>query len=122
MSEKAHYTGHRQRLRERFTKVGAGGLADYELIELLLFGALPRGDIKPLAKNLLTRFGGVGAILAAAPRSLAEVDGAGNAVVHALKLAEAVSIRMLGDQLKDRPSAQLLAHLPQCKLEQNRPI
>ncbi|MEC9454543.1 MAG: hypothetical protein VYE58_05650 [Pseudomonadota bacterium] len=74
MSEKAHYTGHRQRLRERFAKAGAEGLADYELIELLLFGALPRGDVKPLAKNLLAR---VGAVLAAEPRALGEVDGAG---------------------------------------------
>ena len=77
MSGKAHYTGHRKRLRERFAKVGADGLADYELIELLLFSALPRGDVKPLAKNLLKRFGSGGAILTAEPRALAEVDGAG---------------------------------------------
>ncbi len=99
----AHYTGHRQRLRERFAKIGADGLADYELIELLLFSALPRGDVKPLAKSLLARFGSVGAILSAEPRALAEVEGAGKAVVHALKLAEAVSLKTLRDQLQGRP-------------------
>ena len=113
MSEKAHYTGHRQRLRERFAKAGAEGLADYELIELLLFGALPRGDVKPLAKNLLARFGSVGAVLAAGPRA---PDGAGQAVVHALKLAEAAAIRMLGDQFRDRPViANWKALLDYCK-------
>jgi len=116
LSEKAHYTGHRQRLRERFSKAGADGLADYELIELLLFSALPRGDTKPLAKNLLKRFGSVGAVLAAEPRALAEVAGAGKAVAHSLKLAEAVSLRMLRDQLKDRPViANWKALLDYCK-------
>ncbi len=116
LSEKAHYTGHRQRLRERFAKAGADGLADYELIELLLFSALPRGDVKPLAKSLIKRFGSVGAILAAEPRALAEVEGAGMAVVHTLKLAEAVSLRMLRDQLKDRPViANWKALLDYCK-------
>ena len=117
MSGKAHYTGHRKRLRERFAKVGADGLADYELIELLLFAALPRGDVKPLAKNLLRRFGSVGAILAAEPRALAEVEGAGLAVVHALKLAEAVALRTLRDQLKERPViATWQALLDYCKV------
>jgi DNA repair protein RadC len=101
--EKAHYIGHRQRLRECFAKSGADGLADYELIELLLFSALPRGDAKPLAKRLLARFGGVGAILAAEPRALAEVEGAGQAVIHTLKLAAAVSLRTLHDQIVERP-------------------
>lgn len=117
MSGTAHYTGHRKRLRERFAKVGADGLADYELIELLLFNALPRGDVKPLAKNLLRRFGSVGAILAAEPRALAEVEGAGQAVAHALKLAEAVALRTLSDQLKERPViATWQALLDYCKV------
>ena len=103
MPEKAHYIGHRQRLRERFAKSGADGLADYELIELLLFRALPRSDAKPLAKRLLERFGGVGAVLAAEPRALAEVAGAGQAVIHTLKLAAAVSLRTLHDQIVERP-------------------
>jgi DNA repair protein RadC len=103
VSDKAHYTGHRKRLRERFAKAGAEGLADYELIELLLFAALPRGDAKPLAKNLLARFGSIGAVLAAEPRALAEIAGAGPAVVNAIKLAEALTIRALGDQVAKKP-------------------
>ncbi|MBT5039193.1 MAG: DNA repair protein RadC [Rhodospirillaceae bacterium] len=103
MPEKAHYIGHRKRLRERFAKSGADGLADYELIELLLFGALPRSDTKPLAKRLCDRFGSISAILAAEPRALAEVEGAGKAVIHSLKLAEAVSLRALRDQVVERP-------------------
>ena len=103
MSEKAHYLGHRKRLRERFAKTGADGLADYELIELLLFSALPRSDAKPLAKRLCDRFGSVGAIMAAEPRALGEVEGAGDAVIHTLKLAEAVSSRTLRDHVVERP-------------------
>ena len=103
MSEKAHYLGHRKRLRERFAKTGADGLADYELIELLLFSALPRSDAKPLAKRLCDRFGSVGAIMAAEPRALGEVEGAGDAVIHTLKLAEAVSLRTLRDHVVERP-------------------
>lgn len=102
MSEKAHYLGHRKRLRERFAKTGADGLADYELIELLLFSALPRSDAKPLAKRLCDRFGSVGAIMAAEPRALGEVEGAGDAVIHTLKLAEAVSLRTLRDHVVER--------------------
>ncbi len=101
--DKAHYIGHRKRLRERFPKSGADGLVDYELIELLLFSALPRSDAKPLAKRLCDRFGSIGAILAAEPRALAEVKGAGKAVIHSLKLAEAVSLRTLRDQVVERP-------------------
>ena len=103
MSEKAHYLGHRKRLRERFAKTGADGLADYELIELLLFSALPHSDAKPLAKRLCDRFGSVGAIMAAEPRALGEVEGAGDAVIHTLKLAEAVSLRTLRDHVVERP-------------------
>ena len=65
MSETANYIGPRKHLRERFAKAGAEGLADYELVELLLFSALPQSDVKPLAKRLCDRFGSGGVILAA---------------------------------------------------------
>ncbi len=52
-----HYHGHRERLRDRFRKGGAEALADYELLELILFRAMPRRDVKPLAKALIARFG-----------------------------------------------------------------
>lgn len=103
MTTKPHYHGHRRRLRERFAKTGADGLADYELVELLLCQAKPRSDVKPLAKALLRRFGSVGALLAAEPQALAEVPGAGPAVIHALKLAAALSLRTLQEKLQERP-------------------
>jgi DNA repair protein RadC len=52
-----HYLGHRERLRERFRKGGADALGEYELLELILFRAMPRRDVKPLAKALIARFG-----------------------------------------------------------------
>ena len=64
--EAPHYAGHRMRLRERFLDAGAGALADYELIELVLFRAIPRRDCKPLAKSLLAKFGSFAEVISAA--------------------------------------------------------
>ena len=58
-----HYHGHRERLRQRLIAAGAGNLPDYELIEVILFASNPRGDVKPLAKDLLQRFGGFAELL-----------------------------------------------------------
>ncbi len=69
-----HYHGHRARLRERFLDAGADALADYELLELLLFFAVRVRDTKPLAKALIARFGGLGGVLAAEPARLGEID------------------------------------------------
>ena len=69
------HVGHRARLRKRFLKAGADGLADYELLELLLFGALPRGDTKPLAKRLIHKFGSLKNVLTASCIELKEVPG-----------------------------------------------
>ena len=101
--EKPHYHGHRGRLRARFDKTGADGLPDYELLELLLFRAIPRGDTKPLAKRLMERFGTVGGVLGAEAEALKEVDGVGDAVVHTLKLVDALRIRTLQEAVKGRP-------------------
>src|SRR5271167_2555868 len=70
-----HYHGHRERLRGRFREAGADALADYELLELLLFRAMPRRDVKPLAKTLIARFGSFAEVVAAPPARLAEVHG-----------------------------------------------
>lgn len=102
-SEKPHYLGHRQRLRERFLTGGAEALADYELLELLLFQARPRVDTKPLAKALMKRFGSFAAVMAASPRELAEVAGMGEASIVALKTVEAAALLMTRQQLIDRP-------------------
>src|SRR3546814_462764 len=68
--EPPHYHGHRERLRERLLQRGGASLADYEVLEFLLFGARTRGDMKPLAKALLARFGSIGRVLTADPAAL----------------------------------------------------
>src|ERR1700744_3318786 len=78
--------GHRERLRERFLKGGAAAMPDYELLEMVLFAALPRRDTKPLAKALLKRFGSFAEVIAAPRDRLKEVAGAGDAVVSQLKI------------------------------------
>ena len=70
-----HFHGHRERLRARFHDAGADSLADYELLELLLFQAVPRRDTKPLAKALLARFGSFSEVIAAPEKLLREVEG-----------------------------------------------
>lgn len=102
MAEKPHYHEHRARLRQRFTERGAEALADYEMVELLLFSALPRRDVKPLAKRLIDKFGGLPGLLAADTRSITEVDGAGDAAAHAVQLAGALSRRSLQDDVRER--------------------
>jgi len=102
VADKPHYHEHRARLRQRFTERGADSLADYELVELLLFNALPRRDVKPLAKRLMDKFGGLAAMLAADPKSITEVEGAGDAVSHVIGLASAISRRALREDVMDR--------------------
>lgn len=96
------HLGHRKRLRDRFLKSGADALADYELLELLLFTAMPRRDTKPLAKALLTRFGSVAETVAAEPQILRQIEGCGDAVIAALKSVEAVAQHMLRDEVIGR--------------------
>lgn len=100
--EAAHYLGHRQRLRERFMESGAGALADYELMELVLFRAIPRRDVKPLAKALIKRFGSFAEAAAARPERLREIDGLGEAAIMEIKLAEAVATRMARGKIETR--------------------
>ena len=100
--EAAHYLGHRQRLRERFMKSGAGALADYELMELVLFRAIPRRDVKPLAKALIKRFGSFAEAAAARPERLREIDGLGESAIMEIKLAEAVATRLARGQIESR--------------------
>jgi len=99
----ADHLGHRARLRQRFLTAGAEALADYELLELLLFTARPRGDVKPLAKRLLRRFGSFAEVISAPPDALRRVDGMGEASIAAVKLAKAAAARLLGEPLMQRP-------------------
>lgn len=93
-TEKTHYDGHRQRLRERFVNHGDDVLADYELLELLLFRTIARADTKPLAKALLNRFGSFAGVLGAEPQLLQEVPGCGEAVAQDIKLLNACARRL----------------------------
>ncbi|KJS18721.1 MAG: hypothetical protein VR78_04120 [Hoeflea sp. BRH_c9] len=97
-----HYHGHRDRLRQRFRDSGDRALADYELLELLLFRLIPRRDTKPIAKALLARFGSLPEVLGAPTHLLTEVKGVGDSVATDLKLVAAIAHRMLKGELKDR--------------------
>ncbi len=91
--EEPHYHGHRERLRERFFAAGADALSDYELLELALFAAIPRRDTKPLAKELLRKFGSFAEVIHAPVARLREVKGVGEASINQLKLLAAASGR-----------------------------
>jgi DNA repair protein RadC len=95
--------GHRQRLRARFIKGGAEALADYELLELVLFGADARRDMKPLAKALLKRFKNFAGVVSADVHSLREVDGVGDAAIAQIKAIEAASQLLVRTEIMDRP-------------------
>src|SRR5690242_14880106 len=115
-----HYHGHRERLRQRFTEVSPEALADYELLELLLFFSVYRRDTKPIAKDLIERFGSLGGVLAADPARYAEstplttpapTDPERRATRDEdlrftqvlLKTAHALFQRVLKEQIKERP-------------------
>src|SRR5215468_10878737 len=91
--EQPHYHGHRERLRERFFAAGADALTDYVLLELALFAAIPRRDTKPLAKELLKKFGSFTEVIHAPVARLREVKGIGDASINQLKLLAAASSR-----------------------------
>ncbi len=94
MADKPHYHEHRQRLRARFMDAGADALPDYELLELLLFLAIPRRDVKPVAKRLIDTFGSFAEVISAEPARLLEVEGIGEAAVVTLKTVQASAQRL----------------------------
>lgn len=95
--------GHRARLRRRLLDGGAEALADYEVLEYLLFGAQARGDTKPLAKELLRRFGSLAGVLDASPGALKQVRGLSEASVGALKIAALAARRMARSEVGNNP-------------------
>lgn len=99
----SYIADHRARLRSRFTEGGAAALPDYELLELVLFRALPRQDVKPLARRLIDTFGDFGQVLSASPARLIEVTGVGEAVVTELKIVEAAAQRLARARVLHRP-------------------
>ncbi len=98
----SHYHGHRDRLRQRFRDGGDAALADYELLELLLFRLIPRRDTKPVAKALLDRFGSLAEVVGAPVHLLKETRGVGESVAVDLKLVGAIAHRSLKSTLKNR--------------------
>jgi DNA repair protein RadC len=98
-----HYLGHRERLRDRFRKGGADALGEYELLELILFRAMPRRDLKPLAKALIARFGSFAEVVSARPERLREIEGLGDAAIIELKIIEAAAKRLA--KIRDRKAA-----------------
>ena len=100
---KPHYHGHRQRLQARFLKDEGASMEDYEILELLLAQAIPRRDVKPLAKDLLSAFGSFANVIAADQATLLRQKGVGEAAVTALKLARASAERLLRHEAKNRP-------------------
>lgn len=98
-----HYLGHRERLKSRFIDGGPDAMPDYELLEMVLFRAIRRGDTKPIAKALLARFGTFSEVLSAEPERLMEVKGVGEAVATELKLVHAAAMRLMRGQVINRP-------------------
>lgn len=95
--------GHRQRLKQRFQQAQGAGLADYELVELVLTYALPRRDVKPLAKQLLSHFGSLHGLLTAAPEALANTPGLGQHTAVLLQLVGSLAKRVGKTQLSEKP-------------------
>jgi DNA repair protein RadC len=102
--EEAHYLGHRERLRSRLREAGADAVADYELLELVLFRAIPRRDVKPLAKALIQRFGSFAEAIAAAPQRLAEIEGMTAGAIGEFKIIEASAKRFAKGAARQRQS------------------
>lgn len=109
--EAPHYHGHRDRLRERFLNGGADALPDYELLELVLFMAIPRRDVKPLAKELLSRFGNLAGVLNAPVAELEKFDGLSENTIIALKAIQAAAFRMMKQEIMQKPILNSWARL-----------
>lgn len=102
-STPSYLRDHRRRLRDRFLKGGANALPDYEMLELVLFRAIPRRDVKPLANALIAQFGSFNSVLSANTHQLASVQGVGDAVICELKVVEAAAHRLAQSRVMRRP-------------------
>jgi DNA repair protein RadC len=97
-----HYLGHRERLRARFRNAGADAVSDYELLELVLFRTIPQRDVKPLAKELIAKFGSFAEVLAAPRQRLEEVKGIKEATSTDLKILHAAAGRITRGEARKR--------------------
>ncbi len=96
-----HYVGHRDRLRDRFMEAGGGALADYELLELILYRAIPRRDVKPLAKQLIAHFGSYADVISADADRLREIIDS-ESIVREFKIVHASALRLMQSNVLDR--------------------
>jgi DNA repair protein RadC len=103
VSPAAGAEGHRERMRARLLKAGPDALADHEMLEMVLFLALPRRDTKPLARALLSRFRSFAAVITAPVPDLLAIDGMGEAAAAALKTVQAAALRLSRAELNDQP-------------------
>jgi DNA repair protein RadC len=101
--ETPHYHGHRERLKTRFLEAGGDALPDYEMLELVLMRVIPRRDVKPLAKQLIARFGSYAEVLSAPPALLVEIKGVGEAVVTDFKVIRASAQRLAQKRVSQQP-------------------
>ena len=113
MADKPHYVDHRKRLRERFRKAGSEGLHDYERLELLLTYAIPRRDVKPVAKDLIRQFGSLSGVLDAGQRELEEVPGMGPISATLIRVVK----ELLGTYLSEKMMHRDLLTSPQAAVE-----
>jgi DNA repair protein RadC len=112
-----HRLGHRQRLRDRLLTAGQDALADYEILETILFLSQPRGDMKPLAKALLQTFGNLTQVFGAPVDDLKKVSGMGDSTIAVLKSIQAVALRLGREELVQRPLMNDLSQLVRyCRL------
>jgi DNA repair protein RadC len=102
-TSKAHLEGHRDRLRTRFLRTGEEGLADHEVLELLLFGVIKRQDTKELARLLLARFRSLTGVVGAPLYDLLQVKGVGEAVAVHLKSVHALLVRTSREEVVAQP-------------------
>jgi len=102
-SASAGTEGHRLRMRQRLLKAGPNSLADHEMLEMILFIALPRRDTKPVARELLTRFRTFGGVIGAPATELVTIEGLGEAGAAALKLVQAAALRTMRQELTLAP-------------------
>ncbi len=98
-----HYFGHRDRLRQRFRKNGHEGLPDYEMMELILFRAIPRRDTKPLAKAILDKFGSFAEAITASEERLSEISGLGQSAIMEMRIVRAAALRLMQGEVMKRP-------------------
>lgn len=98
----SHFLGHRKRLKDKFLQAPLGSLADYELIELLLFLSIPRKDVKPLSKTLLHKFGCLGSLIHAEPDRLMDIKGMNQGVYTNIKLIREILQRSLRTEVMNQ--------------------